>query len=336
MNTLDLELELEAYLRHGRWVHLEGQPGTAKTTIPLQVLGRMGWGALLINVPMHPYEDWGIPVPNAERTAIDFLSPGGLPFVDEDGPDHGAIIFDELASGDISQQKAAAHIGQAREIHGRRIKPGWSIISTGNRARDGAGANRLLSHLRDRMTVLPVNMSPEGWQRWAAANGVDPMLRAFLRFREGLLSPEFDPGLPTKQPTARSWAEGVSWKVAAFGGSPNELEHYAGDVGEGAAAEFIGFLRLCRSLPDIDTVIRDPHSGFVPTDPATLFAISGALAARATQDNFSNIIAYARRMGPEYGLLVVQDAVHRDASLRKTRAYIEWVTTDGKDLVQAA
>jgi hypothetical protein len=332
---------LPKYAQRGRAVHLVGPPGCGKTEVARQAIRQLvGWGWYEVHGPTRPSEDWGVPVPNAERSAIAFLSPENLPFEDAPGPDRGVIYVDELSQSDNSQQKFYANLFQAREIHGRKIKPGWSFISTGNREKDRAGANRILSHLRDRFTEITMEVSLPDWCVWALANNVPPILVMFHRFRAStgnmLLAPEFDPSLPTKQPTPRSWVEGVGWMMDDFAGAPDELEHYAGAVGEGAAAEFLGFLRTYRSLADPDVVARDPYSQPVPGDPATCYAMAGSLAARADDSNFANIITYGRRMGPEYGLLIVQDAVHRDAMLRKTRAYIEWVTTDGKDLVQAA
>jgi hypothetical protein len=325
------------YAKQRRWLHIDGPPGGGKTAICNQAIKQMdGWGWYEVHGPSRPAEDWGVPVPNFNRDGIAFLSPQGIPFVGEPGPNHGVIYIDELSQSDQSQQKFYANMGHAREIHGRKIKEGWSFLSTGNREKDRAGANRILTHLRDRFTQVTLEANLDDWCKWALANGVNPMLIAFLRFRPHLLAPEFDPSLPTKQPTARSWVEGVNDMMPFFAGQPDELENYSGAVGEGAAAEFIGFLQVARTLPDPDVVIRDPMGGFVPTDPATCFALAGALAHRATSDNFAAVIAYCKRMRAEYALLAIMDAVQRDSMLRKTRAYIDWVVKDGKDLVQAA
>lgn len=47
--------------------------------------------------------------------------------------------------------------------------------------------------------------------------------------------------------------------------------------GEGAAAEFCGFIKLFRSLPDPKVLLAAPETAEVPEDPATLYAVCDLL-----------------------------------------------------------
>ncbi|BBO83647.1 hypothetical protein DSCO28_42130 [Desulfosarcina ovata subsp. sediminis] len=60
-----------------------------------------------------------------------------------------------------------------------------------------------------------------------------------------------------------------------------DLELIASAVGEGAAAEFCGFLRIFRDLPDPQVLINSPETADVPDDPATLYAVCELLSQKA-------------------------------------------------------
>jgi hypothetical protein len=152
-------------------------------------------------------------------------------------------------------------------------------------------------------------------------NGVKPEVISFIRFRPGLLH-EFD-AQRDSNPTPRSWVEGVS-DVLGTVPSDAEYECFKGAVGEGAAAEFVGFLRIFRKLPNPDNILLNPTSGEVPTDPATLYALSGAIAERATEANFERVCTFAERMPPEFSVLTISYACRKKPELANTQAFTKW------------
>ncbi|MBM6672193.1 MoxR family ATPase, partial [Phocaeicola coprophilus] len=89
-------------------------------------------------------------------------------------------------------------------------------------------------------------------------------------------------------------------------------ELYSGIVGEGAAAEFTGYLKYYRNLPNLDALLMDPKKAKVPEEPATLYALSTGLATKATPDNMERVVQYALRMPAEFQVLLMKDAIVRD------------------------
>jgi MoxR-like ATPase len=81
-------------------------------------------------------------------------------------PEHGIFLIDELAQADTAAQKILRNLIQEREIHGKKLKEGWSIVTTGNRTVDRAGANRLLSHLSNVLTRVELEVSLDDWTAW--------------------------------------------------------------------------------------------------------------------------------------------------------------------------
>jgi hypothetical protein len=133
---------------------------------------------------------------------------------------------------------------------------------------------------------------------------------------------DYDPNRELN-PTPRAWVEGVS-DVLGVVDPDLEYDNFMGAVGEGAAAEFVGFLKIFRKLPNPDAVLLHPTTADVPSDPATLYALSGALSSRATVANFDRVTAYVERMPKEFSVLAVSMAVRRDAQLSNTAAFTQW------------
>jgi hypothetical protein len=103
-----------------------------------------------------------------------------------------------------------------------------------------------------------------------------------------------------------------------------EYECFKGAVGEGAAAEFVGFMRIFRKLPNPDAILMNPDTADVPTDPATLYALSGAIAERASEGNMERVVTYTSRMPAEFSVLSVSYAVRKKPELANTQAFTKW------------
>lgn len=319
-----------------RPVLIEGPPGLGKTQLVQQIAKDFAasgddYGFVQLHAPLMQPEDFGMPIVNAARDGITFAVPEKFPMVGNDGhPERGIVLIDELPQADNSGQKILANLIQERELHGRKLKPGWTIMATGNRQEDRAGANRILSHLRNRVTTLEFEPHLDDWCDWALANNVNPAVVAFLRWRPDLLSKVEKHN--DIYPTPRGWVEGVS-NVVGTVPETAEFECFKGAVGEGATGEYVGFLQIYRKLPDPDLVLADPDRHQVPDDLSTLYALAGAIAHRATPENFANVVKFADRMPPEFMTLVIRDAVKRHPVVTTTEAFRNWTLNGGQILV---
>jgi len=301
-----------------RPVYISGPPGGGKTSVVKQAAKRLGVEYIHKHMPSLLIEDFGVPDMATKEPTFDYKLPAWFPT----DPDMEAILcFDDRGQCGSDLQKIIANIQEERELHGHKLPDRIMIISTGNRIEDRAGANRVLSHLADRETELEYETLLDPWCRWAIDNNVHPSVVSFLRFRPNLLH-DFDAQRP-KNPTPRSWVKGVS-EILDVVAPDAEFDCFKGAIGEGAAAEFVGFREIERALPDIDKLIKNPLVAIVPTDPATLYAISGAIAHRATVDNFDNVLKYTERMPPEFGVLTVSYATRKNDALTETDAFTLW------------
>lgn len=305
-----------------RTLSIEGAPGGGKTTIVHEVAQELDIPCIERHMPTMLVEDFGILYPDGspDSQRLSYRLPDWFP-VKGKAPEQGILLFDDRNQAGPDLQKVLANICQARTLHGVPMPDGWMVVSTGNRQSDRAGANRVLSHLRNRETVLELETHLDDWTAWAINHGVKPEVISFIRFRPGLLH-DFDPQRD-QNATPRAWVDGVS-DVLGTVPAEAEFECFKGAVGEGAAAEFVGFVRIFRKLPNPDAILLNPTTADVPKDPATLYALSGALAQRATESNFERVCQYSERMPPEFSVLTVSYAARRNPDLANTQAFTKW------------
>ena len=319
MRATTLKATLSALFPIQRTVCIEGSPGGGKTTIVHELAKELDVPCIEKHMPTMLVEDFGILFPNGDES-LHYKLPDWFP-VKGKAPERGILLFDDRNQANADLQKVLANICQARTLHGVPMPDGWMVVSTGNRQSDRAGANRVLSHLRNRETVLELETHLDDWSSWAIDNGVKPEVISFIRFRPNLLH-DFDPQRD-QNATPRSWVEGVS-DVLGTVPAEAEFECFKGAVGEGAAAEFVGFMRIFRKLPNPDAILMNPTTSDVPTDPATLYALSGALAERASENNFERVCQYSERMPPEFSVLTVSYAARKKPELANTNAFNKW------------
>lgn len=325
-----LKQTLSALIDVNRPCLVEGSPGLGKTQLFGQLCEDKGIGFLHKHAPTMQPEDLGLPSTNADKSAINFLVDEKFPIVGRPGPERGVILIDELPQGDMSIQKTCANMFQEREIHGHKLKPGWVCMATGNKQSDRAGANRILSHLGNRVTRLTVDANLDDWCDWALHNNVRPEVVGFLRFKPNMLM-DFDPNRESN-PTPRAWVEGVSAVIDKVPPEA-ELDAFAGAVSEGAAAEFVGFLRLARELPNPDLVLAQADTYPIPDAANVRYALAGSIAYRATPENFDKVVAFARRLPPEFMILLMRDAVRLKSAVVSTKAFIDWTTKEGVNIL---
>ena len=322
MRATLLKQTLQSLFPIQRTVCIEGPPGGGKTTIVQEVAQQLDVPYIERHMPTMLVEDFGILFPSSTSpdASLSYKLPDWFP-VKGKAPDRGILCFDDRNQAPADLQKVLANICQARNLHGAPLPDGWMVVSTGNRQSDRAGANRVLSHLRNRETVIELETHLDDWTAWAIQHNVKPEVISFIRFRPGLLH-SFDPQQDANA-TPRSWVEGVS-DVLGTVPPDAEFECFKGAVGEGAAAEFVGFVRIFRKLPNPDAILLNPTTSDVPRDPATLYALSGALSHRATMGNMDRFATYIERMPPEFSVLSMSMAARRDPDLANTQAFTKW------------
>lgn len=223
------------------------------------------------------------------------------------------IFLDELSQGTTQMQCAYMQAVQSRRIGDMKIPDDVVFCATGNKVTDRAGVNRIVTPLLGRFTKIELEVNNEDWQAWAAQAGVRPEVRGFLNYRPALLH-QFDPETAHRGSCdPRSWVS-VSRLVECLPGHLL-LAGAAGRVGEGPAAEFVGFVQTYRDLPDLDAALAKAATAAIPkSNPAVMYALSTALAEKSrTLANLDGLATYAMRFPSEFSALCLRETFETNA-----------------------
>ena len=237
-------------------------------------------------------------------------------FLPRDG--EGILFLDELNAAAPMVQASCYQLVLDRKLGDYRLPDGWSIVAAGNRQTDRAVTHQMPTPLKSRFTHLDFEVDLNDWCLWAIRHSIRPEVIAFLRFKPELLS-QFDRD-KNAFPAPRTWAF-VS-KILNQRPQPTiENALIAGTVGDGAATEFVAFLKTFRELPNIDAILMSPDTEAVPTEASAQHSVAGALAYAATAANFDRVYTYLQRMPPEFTVFAVRDAMLRSPDVKHTPAF---------------
>ncbi|MFO7597917.1 MAG: MoxR family ATPase [Desulfocurvibacter africanus] len=318
---------LETLLAVRQPAFLWGAPGVGKSQIVAQVAAKHGLELVDIQaVLLDPVDLRGIPRIDEAGNAV-WSSPSFLP-----RRGRGILFLDELNAAPPLVQAACYQLILDRKLGEYVLPEGWTILAAGNRESDRAVTHRMPSALANRLVHLDFEPDLDDWLRWAEDNGIEPRLRAFLRFRPKLLH-AFDPKKSEKAfPSPRSW-EFVSRIIAAAPDSDTLQGLLAGTVGAAAAAECLEFLRVYDVLPDAEAVLADPDGIAILNDPAVIYAMCESVARKATDQAMSSLAILAARLPVEFGVLLMRDAASVEPSIVETEAFKGWACANSDVLV---
>ena len=313
MNPKEAKNSLSRLLDTRRPVFFWGPPGVGKSSIVKQI------GL-----------EKGLPVRDIRAVLLDPVDLRGLPHINGDGRAHwappsflpsdgeGILFLDELAQAPPLVQNACLQLALDRQVGEHRIPDGWAIVAASNRVEDRAHTHSMSTALSSRFIHVDIDVSYDCWREWALTEHINPEVVSFIDFRTDLLH-DFDPDT-----NPRAFASPRSWEfVSDILEHPNGDRHaiVSGCVGGGPAAEFLAFLEIYNSLPDVDKVLAKPDTSKVPKEPSVLYALSGSLAERmrdakpALQKKF---VTYVERMPDAFGVLAMRSAVQVNRQIIKT------------------
>lgn len=307
--------------------YLWSAPGVGKSEVMAAVAASRGAAFYDIRLNLFdPVDLRGLPAIESGKTA--WMRPQIWP---DDPSRETVLFFDEMDRATPAVMSAAMQIVLDRRIGEHVLPPSVRIVAAGNGKTDRTGTNRMPDALANRFCHIEIEPDAEAWRAWARAAGIPAAMVDFIGFRPALLHRDTMPdaqraALVTAgkgSPSPRAWV-----RASKLLSLPDAVRHglIKGLVGEAPAGEFEGFYRAFRELPPIDSIFADPMGAKVPaaSEASAVYAVSAALARRATVQNFGAALAYAGRLPREFEIVTATDAVRRDPKLQETAAFTAW------------
>lgn len=313
-------------------VMIWGPCGVGKSAVVKQVAKEeVGGGFIDFRALLHnPVDLLGLPRVTEDST--EWITPKFLPREGE-----GVLFLDELPAATQMLQAACYGLVLDRCIGDYKLPDGWKVIAAGNPAKDRSVHNAMPRALRNRFLHLELEADTKEWCKWALGAGIRPEIISFVRFRPELIHQSDPTSDVNAWPTPRSWemaSKAVEAVEARNGSEMILLKMLQGTVGEGAAAEFMGFMSLFKALPSMDEIMLNPTGAPVPQEPSALIAIATAMGRRINDTNIPQFAKYLKRIPDELQVLAIRDAAVRNRSITTTREFTTFAI-DHADLLAA-
>lgn len=316
---------LPQLLKTGRTPFIWGDPGIGKSDIMRAVAA--GLKLELVDARLSIYDPTdlkGFPVVKGtgKTQAMHFVPPAILPTKGK-----GILFLDELPAAPPAVQAAAYQLILDKKLGEYTLPEGWAIVAAGNHARNGGVHYSLAPALANRFVHIEMECSAEEWDAWAAQNGITDITRAFIRFRPALIHDMEARKTGMAFPSPRSWA--FADDIAKLNlGTAEELELLKGTVSEGAAVEYLAFMKTARELPSASEILISPDTAPVPTSPAAKHAVVVMLERKAEPKNFKQCMTYVQRLDVEYQTAFMHGITKHKRELCSAKEYVDWCVTN--------
>jgi hypothetical protein len=234
------------------------------------------------------------------------------------------VIFDDFGQAVEGVQAPAMQLIHGGRLNGYTISDEIVFFILTNRRQDMAGVKGILEPVKSRVvSSIHAETDLDDWSKYAIQKNFAFETIAFNRWKKNALL-DFKPTKDmTNSPCPRTW-EAVSKILLHNYPKEGELEMISGAIGEAMAIEFFAFVKMARTLPDPDLILLRPDEVKVPKEPSTLYALCGALATKATDQTFGNIVKYSNRLPSEFSVMLIVDCITHNKALVKTKPFVEW------------
>lgn len=229
--------------------------------------------------------------------------------IERTGKAYGVLLLDEILQANNDMQKVLGDTLDPMEhsIGGWPLPKGWIVIGTGNRTKDKSGANRMLSHLLDRVLMFELEFSIDAWSEWAYANDVHPLIIECAVANNSTDNPFFADSVPAtdEQYCSPRSAVRASDHLTAFlkvNGQDAYLNRtirslLSANIGSGATELLCTYANIRDQVPSEADIQRNPETAIVPDKTGhQMIAGHNAIASATDGNSIGQAFKYILRL----------------------------------------
>ncbi len=330
IGTIELYNQLQSLIDADIPCFIHGSPGIGKSYIVNDIALQNDLELIDIRLSQLDAVDLrGIPTISNNQTK--WMPPIFLP---SDENSKGILFLDELNSAPLSVQAAIYQLVLDRKIGEYTLPKGWRIICAGNKIDDKGIVFKLPSPLINRMVHIVLEAKYDDFKIWAIKNEIHPFVIGFLGFRPDLLSNE----VPSSTETNPAFCTPRAWNMLSNILKRNENLNgihpiVYGAVGFSAGIEFISFVKVYKTLPNIDAIL-DGQSDIVPNESSALYALCAAIIEKY-KDNTQgkNLFKYAKHLPVEFNVMLIKDLIVKDENIVELEEFDAWMERYGEYII---
>jgi hypothetical protein len=330
IGTIELYKQLQTLIQTDTPVFIHGSPGIGKSFIVNDIAAKNNLKIIDIRLSQLDAVDLrGIPTISDNQTK--WMPPVFLPTEENS---EGILFLDELNSAPLSVQAAIYQLVLDRKIGEYTMPKGWRIVCAGNKIDDKGIVFKLPSPLINRMVHFVLEARYDDFKQWAIKNKIHSYVIGFLGFRPDLLSSEVPASTETNPAfcTPRAWSM-LSDIIKSIKDVNSINPIIYGSVGYAAGIEFTSFVKVYKTLPDIDAILEG-KSEQVPEEPSALYALCAALIEKYTKLEYAkNLFEYSKLLPVEFAVMLIKDLIIKDENIAQLDEFEEWLEKYGEFIV---
>jgi hypothetical protein len=330
IGTKELYSQLQTLIDTDIPVFIHGSPGIGKSYIVNEIARKNN--IAIVDVRLSQLDAVDLRgIPSIENNQTKWMPPIFLP-TDKDS--QGILFLDELNSAPLSVQAAIYQLVLDRKIGEYTLPLGWRIVCAGNKIDDKGIVFKLPSPLINRMVHIVLEARYDDFKSWAIKNKIHPYIIGFLGFRPDLLSTSLGATTETNPAfsTPRSWT--MLSQILQQSSDYTKIQPILyGTVGYGSAIEFISFIKVYKTLPDIDAILEGIETT-IPTEPSSLYALCSAIVEKYKDNSQGEaIFNYANKLPVEFNVMLIKDIIDKDEDISAIEQFDEWLEKYGDYII---
>jgi len=339
VNTTEARPLIIDCIKAGLVPYLKGSPGIGKSALMHSIADEFELKQIDMRVSQNDPTDFnGFPQINKENGKATYAPFDTFPLEADEIPagyDGWFLFMDEINGGERATQKACYKVTLDKMAGQKKLHSKVAMAAAGNLDTDGALTEELSSALQSRLQHFTLVSDYKAWlENFAFKNDIHPVITSFIQYKPEAIN-TFDPntlGIEDTFACERTW-HNLDKLVKVCGIESDRVLALANSaVGEGIAREFYGFSQIYKGLITVPQIIDNPMKIEVPTDPSTLYALSGSISSHADENNLSKLQPFIKRMPKTFQLLMLQEIARRTKTLHEHPVMQEWIQTEKAEI----